>query len=342
MDMPGAIDRVISGKDLAKEEMHEVMRLIMSGQATDAQIGGFLVGLRLKEETVDEIVAAVSVMRELVLPVKVGVDNLVDICGTGGSGSNKFNVSTAAAFVTAASGVFVAKHGNRGASSKSGSADLLEAAGANIMLDPDKVARCIETIGLGFLFALNHHSAMKHAIGPRKEMVVRTLFNILGPLTNPAGARRQVLGVYDKRWLRPVAEVLRDLGSEHVLVLHSGDGLDEISIAAETDVVELKAGKISEYILKPEDFGVNNSSLDQLRVNNPEESLALVKGALSGKNQAAMDIVILNAGAAIYVGGQTASIDQGVEMARDAIGSGLAAEKMNDFVEFTSQLAEAG
>lgn len=342
MDMPGAIDRVISGKDLAKEEMLEVMRLIMTGQATDAQIGGFLVGLRLKEETVDELVAAVSVMRELVSPVKVKVDNLVDTCGTGGSGSNKFNISTAAAFVTAASGVFVAKHGNRGASSKSGSADLLEAAGANIMLDPDEVARCIENVGLGFLFALNHHSAMKHAIGPRKEMVIRTLFNILGPMTNPAGAKRQVIGVYDRKWLRPVAEVLRDLGSEHVMVLHSHDGLDEISIGADTDIVEMKAGEISEYLIKPQDFGVSIGSLDQLKVSSPEESLTLVEGALSGENQAAMDIVVLNAGAAIYVGGQTRTLDQGVEMARDAIGSGMAAEKMKEFVEFTTQLAEAG
>lgn len=340
--MPAALNRVLEGKDLSREEMQAVMQMIMTGQATDAQIGGFLIGLRFKGETVDEIVAAATVMRDLALPVKVNVENLVDTCGTGGSGSNKFNVSTASAFVAAAAGVRIAKHGNRGASSSSGSADVLEAAGANIMLTPVKVARCIETLGLGFLFAVNHHGAMKHAIGPRKEMVVRTLFNILGPLTNPAGAKRQVIGVYDRKWIRPLAEVLRDLGSEHVLVIHSRDGLDEISIADETDVVEMKAGEISEYALKPEDFGIDRTALDNLKVNNPEESLGLVRNALSGEDQAAMDIVVLNAGAAIYAGGQTGSLQNGVEMARDAIGSGMAAEKMKDFVDFSTQLAEAG
>lgn len=340
MDIPTALNRVFEGSNLSREEMYEIMQYLMSGSATDAQIGGFLVGLRLKGETVDEILAAVTVMRELVTPVKVEIDNLVDICGTGGSGSNKFNVSTAAAFVAAASGVQIAKHGNRGASSKSGSADLLEAAGANIMLTPDQVARCIETVGLGFLFALSHHSAMKYVIGPRKELAVRTIFNILGPLTNPAGAKRQVMGVYDKKWMRPVAEVLRDLGSEHVMVLHSRDGLDEISIADDTEVVEMKGGDIKAYTLSPADFGMIPASLDPLRVNSPEESLALVKMALSGEDQAAMDIVVLNAGAAIYVGGQTNSLENGVEMARDAIGTGLALDKMKDFVDFSVQISE--
>lgn len=340
MDIPTALNRVFEGKNLSREEMYEIMKYIMSGSATDAQIGGFLVALRLKGETVDEILAAATVMRELVTPVKVEIDNLVDICGTGGSGSNKFNVSTAAAFVAAASGVQIAKHGNRSASSKSGSADLLEAAGANIMLTPDQVARCIETVGIGFLFALSHHSAMKYVIGPRKEMAVRTIFNLLGPLTNPAGAKRQVMGVYDKKWMRPIAEVLRDLGSEHVMLLHSRDGLDEISIADDTDVVEMKDGDIKVYTLSPADFGMTPASLDPLKVNSPEESLGLVKDALSGGNQAAMDIVVLNAGAAIYVGGQTRSLENGVEMARDAIGSGLAADKMKDFVDFSVQISE--
>lgn len=342
MDMPGAIEKVISGESLSRGEMLDVMRLIMTGKASDAQIGGFLIALRMKGETVSEIVAAATVMRELAQPVIVNTDGLVDTCGTGGSGSNKFNVSTAAAFVSAAAGVRIAKHGNRGASSKSGSADVLEAAGANIMLNPDQVARCIEELGVGFLFAASHHSAMKHAIGARKEMVVRTLFNIIGPLTNPAGAKRQVLGVFGKNWLTPMAEVSRDMGSEHVLVVHSKDGLDEISISDQTDVVELKNGKIQAYSVSPAEFGMNLASLDQLRVNNPEESLSLVKKALSGENQAASDLVLLNAGAAIYVSGQVPTLEQGVEMARDAVGSGLAAEKMKDFVDFTTQLAEAG
>ncbi|MDH5738588.1 MAG: anthranilate phosphoribosyltransferase [Gammaproteobacteria bacterium] len=342
MDMPKAIDKVITGKNLSQEEMRDVMRMIMTGQATDAQIGGFLVGLRLKGETVDEIVAAASVMRELATRVDTKGLNIVDTCGTGGSGSNKFNVSTAAAFVTAAAGVKVAKHGNRGASSKSGSADLLEKAGANIMLSPEEVARCIVDIGVGFMFAASHHAAMKHAINARKEMVVRTIFNLLGPLTNPAGARRQVLGIFDRKWLRPLAEVLKQMGSEHVLVVHSRDGLDEISIADKTDVVELKDGVIREYTIGPEDFGMQVSSLRPLVVTNPEESLVLVRAALSGENQAAADMVILNAGAAIYAGGASRNLEQGIEMARDAVSSGMAAEKMKDFVEYTSQLAEAG
>jgi len=339
MDMPTAIDKVIQREDLAHDEMIAIMRIIMSGQATDAQIGGFLVGLRMKGETVNEIVAAVTVMRELVTPVDVANTNLVDTCGTGGSGSNKFNVSTASAFVAAAAGVKVAKHGNRGASSKSGSADLLEAAGASIMLSPAQVALSIKETGVGFLFALNHHGAMKHAIGPRKEMIVRTIFNLLGPLTNPAGAKRQLIGVYDAKWTRPVAEVLQALGSEHVLVVHSNDGLDEISISAPTQVAELKDGAISEYEISPDTFGLSMTPLEELVVADSQQSLGKVNEALSGKGGAS-DIVAMNAGAAIYVSGQTKSLIAGVEMARDAIGAGLAKERFKDFVEFTKQLVE--
>tara|TARA_R110002072_G_scaffold36524_2_gene107471 strand:- start:13773 stop:14801 length:1029 start_codon:yes stop_codon:yes gene_type:complete len=338
MNMPAAIAQVIAGKDLTQAEMIEVMGLIMTGAATDAQIGGFLVGLKLKGETVTEIVGAATVMRELATSVHVESANIVDTCGTGGSGSNKFNISTASAIVAAAAGAVIAKHGNRAASSKSGSADVLEAAGAEIILSAEQVGRCVDTIGVGFLFALNHHSAMKHAIGPRKEMVVRTIFNLLGPLTNPAGARRQVMGVYGKEWVRPMAEVLSSLGSEHVLVVHSHDGLDEISIAAPTYVAELKDGKISEYEISPADFGLSLQALDELVVSNAEESLALVHAALSGDNEAAMDIVSLNAGAAIYVSGLCSTLKAGVEMAQDAIGSGLAREKLNDFVDFTRQI----
>ena len=340
MDMPTAIAKVIDGGSLSKGEMNTVMRLIMTGEATDAQIGGFLIGLRLKGETVNEIVGAAEVMRELATQVKVNAAGLVDTCGTGGSGVNKFNVSTASAFVAAAAGVRVAKHGNRAASSKSGSADLLEAAGANIMLAPDHVARCIDLVGVGFLFALNHHAAMKHAIGPRREMTVRTVFNVLGPLTNPAGAKRQLMGVYDRALVRPVAEVLQALGSEHVMVVHSADGLDEISIAAETAVAELKEGQIAEYVIAPEDFLLKRGDLDELKVDSAAESLVMVKAALKGELEPASDMVAMNAGAAIYVSGQAIDLVSGVSMAQDAIGSGLATEKLKEFVDFTVQLGD--
>ena len=340
MDMSAAIARIVARENLSQAEMLDVMRLIMTGAATPAQVGGFLIGLRMKGETVDEIIAAATVMRELSTPVVTTLTHIVDTCGTGGSGSNKFNVSTAAVFVAAAAGVHIAKHGNRGASSNSGSADLLEAAGANIMLSPAQVARCIETVGAGFLFAVNHHSAMKHAIGPRRELATRTLFNLLGPLTNPAGARRQVLGVFSRQWLRPLAEVLKSMGSTHVMVVHAADGLDEVSIAAETYVAELKNGEISEYTLQPESFGVARQSISGLTVANSQESLVLVEAALAGKNPAATDIVALNAGAAIYVAGLCSDLGAGVEMARDAIGGGMALEKLKDFVDFTQQLAD--
>ena len=341
MDMPAAIGRVIAREDLSREEMNAVMRLIMTGEATESQIGGFLVGLRMKGETVAEITGAVEVMRELASHVEVDQALLVDTCGTGGSGAGKFNVSTASAFVTAAAGARVAKHGNRAASGKSGSADLLEAAGAEIMLSPEQVARCIDSVGVGFMFSVSHHSAMRHAIGPRREMVVRTIFNMLGPLTNPARARRQVLGVYDGALVRTAAEVLSQLGSEHVMVVHSEDGLDEISINAPTHVAELKDGEIKEYDLTPEDFGFSKCPLDVLKVENAEQSLELVRAALDGSHDGASDIVALNAGAAIYVSGQALSLEGGVEMAKDAIAAGLATEKMRDFADFTQQIAAA-
>ena len=342
MNMSEAIARVVIGGNLSQDEMTEIMKLIMTGEATASQIGGFLVGLQIKGETVDEISGAALVMRELAMKVEVDTTGLLDTCGTGGSGSNKFNISTASAFVASAAGARVAKHGNRGASSNSGSADLLEEAGANIVLQPYQVARCIDNIGLGFLFAVSHHSAMKHAIGVRREMAVRTIFNLLGPLTNPAGAKRQLLGVFDQKWLTAIADVLEKLGSEHVMVVHSEDGLDEISIAAPTNVSELKNGSVTNYKITPEQFGFERGSLDSLKVKNSEESLALVYSALSGKNDRASDIVALNAGAAIYVSGTASSLGYGVEMARDAIGSGLALEKMKDFIDFTNQVAVNG
>jgi len=340
MDMPGAIATVIEGGNLSRQAMTEVMELIMTGQATPAQIGGFLVGLRVKGETIEEIVAAASVMRDLATPVNVDKTNLIDTCGTGGSGINKFNVSTASAFVAAAAGARVAKHGNRAASGKSGSADVLEAAGANIMLNPDSVARCIETVGVGFLFALNHHGAMKHAIGPRKEMTVRTIFNMLGPLTNPARAERQLLGVYNSSLVVPIANVLKELGSNHVMIVHSEDGLDEISISAATKVAELKDGVISEYEITPEDFGISRISLDTLRINDSDESVSLVRAALDGSHKGASDIVILNAGAAIYISGISQSMEAGVETAREVVGSGLAQQVLKQFVDLTTQLSQ--
>ncbi|BFM05723.1 anthranilate phosphoribosyltransferase [Halioxenophilus aromaticivorans] len=344
MDIKAALAQVVEGKDLSTEQMAAVMQQIMTGQATDAQIGGFLVALRLKGETVDEITGAVQVMRALATKVELGADDLVDTCGTGGDGADLFNVSTAAAFVVAAAGGRVAKHGNRSVSSSTGSADLLEAAGINLALSPEQVGRCIEALGVGFMFAPAHHSAMKHAIGPRKELGLRTIFNILGPLTNPAGVKRQVIGVFNKALCRPVAEVLGRLGSEHVLVVHAEDGLDEISLAAPTHVAELRAGEVTEFSIAPEDFGVARQELTGLTVANSQESLALVRAALGNEKtdlaQKAQDLIALNAGAAIYVSGAAASLAEGVTLAQDALGSGLAKEKVSELMAFSAVFAE--
>ncbi|WP_372760867.1 anthranilate phosphoribosyltransferase, partial [Litorivivens sp.] len=276
MDIKTALGRAIQHLSLNTDEMADVMRDIMTGQCTDAQIGAFLVALRMKSESIDEIEGAARVMRELVTPVDVsGLDHVVDIVGTGGDGANLFNVSSASTFVAAAAGAVVAKHGNRSVSSKSGSADLLESAGINLALSADQVQRCIREVGVGFMFAVNHHSAMKHAIGPRKEIAQRTIFNILGPLTNPAGVTRIVLGVFSAELCRPLAEVLKRLGAEHVLVVHATDGLDEISLAAPTIVAELKGGEISEYRITPEDCGLKSQSLVGLDVADSSASLQL-------------------------------------------------------------------
>jgi len=338
MDLPAAIASVLDLRDLSREEMLGVMRAIMAGQATDAQIGGFLIGLRMKGESVEEIIAAASVMRELAAKVNTSSTFLVDTCGTGGSGSNKFNVSTASAFVAAAAGARVAKHGNRRASSKSGSADVLEAAGAEIFLSSDQVGLCIDKVGVGFLFAQNHHNAMKHAIGPRKEMIARTLFNLLGPLTNPAGARRQLIGVYDRKWVRPIAEVLQKLGSEHVIVVHSEDGLDEISISDTSFIAELSGGEINEYTVCPEDFGLKRSPLSELVIEDSSSSLLMLQKSLIGQHEGARNIVVLNAGAAIYVAGVCSSLAEGVALASDAIDSGMAVEKFKTFTQFTQKV----
>jgi anthranilate phosphoribosyltransferase len=345
MDIKQALELVVLGTNLSAAEMRDVMRQIMTGNATDAQIGAFLVALRMKGESIDEIAGAVEVMRELVTGVNVSGEGLVDIVGTGGDESNLFNVSTASAFVVAAAGGSVAKHGNRSVSSNSGAADVLEAAGVNLNLSPDQVALCVQELGVGFMFAPAHHSAMKHAIGPRRELGLRTIFNILGPMTNPAGVTRQLIGVYDQALCKPMAEVLGRLGAEHIMVVHSADGLDEISIARETAVAEYKDGVVREYSIAPEDFMLSRQSLEGLSVDNAEQSLELIKDALSKKPSAngakAADLIALNAGAALYVAGCADSIKEGVAMAQDAIGAGLARAKLTDLATFTQVQQDA-
>ena len=312
------------------------MQLIMTGQATPAQIGGFLIGLRMKGETVDEIAGAAQVMRELATRVPVSGANLVDTCGTGGDGASTFNISTASALVAAAAGAQVAKHGNRSVSSSCGSADVLEAAGVNLDLDADQVAECVERIGIGFLFAPKHHSAMKHAIGPRKEMGVRTLFNLLGPLTNPAAAPNQVLGVFAARWLEPLAQVLGKLGSHHVLVVHADDGLDEISIGAATQVAELDNGKVNCYRITPQQFGMEIGSVESLAVSDAKQSLALIHRVFDNEKGPARDIVQLNAGAAIYVSGVADSLENGIRIAGEVIASGAAKDKFAQLIDVSN------
>jgi len=336
MNIQTAIQKAIEHQNLTQEEMTDVMKKIMTGQATDAQIGGFLVAMRMKGETVEEITAAASVMRELSTKVDLDTENLVEIVGTGGDGSSSFNVSTASCFVVAAAGGRVAKHGNRSISSKSGAADLLEAAGVNLNISADQVKQCVEKVGVGFMFAPLHHSAMKYAIGPRKEMGIRTLFNLLGPLTNPAGTPNQLLGVFSKDWVRPIADVLNKLGGNHVMVVHADDGMDEISIATPTSVAELNDGQVTEYSIKPEDFGMLTHPLSEIRVANAEESLEMVNSVLNNEANAARDIVALNAGAAIYVAGLESSHQAGINRALEVIASGAAKQKLLDLINITN------
>jgi len=336
MDLQTAIKTVIAQRDLTSEDMVSVMEQIMTGQATPAQIGGFLVGLQMKGETITEIAAAAKVMRDLATPVSISGDHVVDTCGTGGDGASTFNVSTASAFVVSAAGAKVAKHGNRSMSSTSGSADVLEAAGVNLDITPEQVKHCVDSIGVGFMFAQKHHGAMKHAIGPRREMAVRTIFNLLGPLTNPAKARHQVLGVYDQKWVEPMAHVLQQLGSEHVLVVHAEDGLDEISIASPTHVAELKDGKVQCYSISPEDFGIERNDIALLAVNNAQESLAIIEAIFDGQLGPARDIVVLNSGAAIYAADLASSLAEGIEIAKTMIDNGQAKQKLHDLIACTN------
>ena len=337
MNINQAIKAVIEKKNLNESDMLDVMNSIMTGQTTDAQIGAFLVGLSMKGETIEEITASAKVMRSLATPVEIKSDKyLVDTCGTGGDGLGLFNISTASAFVVAAAGGKVAKHGNRSISSKSGSADVLESAGVNLNLSPSRISECIAKIGVGFMFAPAHHSAMKHAIGPRKELAVRTIFNVLGPLTNPAKAPNQVMGVYDKNLIEPIANVLKELGSRHVMVVHSDDGLDEFSIADKTYVAELKDGNVSTYSVHPKDFGLTLGNLKDIRADNADASLALITEAFSGRNGTAKNIISLNAGAAIYVSGLTTSLQSGIDRANQVLSDGSSQKKLDEYIKISN------
>lgn len=335
MNIQTVIQRVVEGNNLSPEEMQAAMGLIMTGECTDSQIGGFLVALRMKGETVDEITAAARVMASLADQVPIELPNLIDIVGTGGDGTSTFNVSTAASFVAAGAGAIVAKHGNRSVSSKSGSADLLEQAGANLNLTAKQVGEVIQTAGVGFMFAPMHHSAMRHAIGPRKEMAVRTIFNVLGPLTNPARVKRQVVGVFRKDLTLTLANVFAQLGSVHTLVVHSEDGMDEISICAPTTISEMRDGKVESYVVSPLDFGMQLAEIDDIVVANPAESLAMINDVLANQSGPARDIVVLNAGAGIYVSGLVESLADGIASADEAIRSGKALAARDAYVAAT-------
>ena len=342
MDIQGALAQLVDHTDLTREETTEVFDIVMSGDATPAQIGALLAALRVKGETAEEIAGAATTMRALSLKVDITHPNLVDTCGTGGSGTKLFNISTAAAFVAAAAGAKVAKHGNRKMTSFCGSADVLEAAGVNLAITPTQIATCIDEVGVGFMFAQAHHSAMRFAGPVRQEIGIRTMMNVLGPMTNPAGAKRQVIGVFSRNWQLKMAEVLSLLGTSHAMIVHS-EGLDEIRLDAATHVVELRDGTISEFELSPTDFGIDLQSSDAvslLAADSTESSLTLVKQALGDPDSLAADIVSLNAGAAIYVAGVATNLANGITMAQDVIAAGLARERFDELVRVTKMMGE--
>ncbi len=341
MDLQSANRHLAAGNDLNRDQMQDVMRLIMHGEATPAQIGAFLTALTIKGETVEEIVGAAIMMRQLAAKVETRADKIVDTVGTGGDGAKLFNVSTASALVASAAGASMAKHGNRAATGNSGSADVLEAAGVNIAITPEQVGQCIDQVGIGFMFAPTHHAATRHAIGPRREIGIRTIFNLLGPLTNPANARFQLVGVFDQKWVRPLAEVFAELGSQHTLVVCSDDGTDEISIAAGTEVAELKNGAVSTYRIEPEQFGIEKTPLDTIIVEDAEHSLRLIKEALSGTAGPAFDMVAINAGATIYAADLAQDLQAGVNLAREVLTSGKALDKLGALATLTTGFVEA-
>lgn len=335
-----ALTRVIEHREIFHDEMVSLMRQIMGGEVSPVMIAAILTGLRVKKETVGEITAAAQVMRELSTRIEVADSaNFVDIVGTGGDGAHTFNISTSAMFVAAAAGAKVAKHGGRSVSSSSGSADLLEALGANIMLTPTQVGECLAATGIGFMFAPSHHLAMKNVAPVRREMGVRTIFNILGPLTNPAGAPNTLLGVFHPDLVGILVRVMERLGAKHVLVVYGKDGMDEVSLGAATMVGELKDGQVSEYEIHPEDFGLQMASNRSLRVGNAQESKEMVFSALGNVAGTAREIVALNAGTALYVANVASSIPQGIELAREAIASGAARAKLDEFVRVTQGFA---
>ncbi|MGR8931731.1 MAG: anthranilate phosphoribosyltransferase [Gammaproteobacteria bacterium] len=335
MQIQSTLQKLLDKQDLNASEMSAVMHAMMAGDLTDAQIAGFLIALRCKGETVEEIAAAVSVLRELVRKVPVQGEHVIDTCGTGGDGANTFNISTASAFVVAAAGGKVAKHGNRSVSSSCGSADVLEAAGVNLDMSVEQVAACVNEIGVGFLFAAKHHSAVRHTVGPRKEMGVRTLFNLIGPMSNPANTPHQLIGVFDKQWLVPVAEVLKKLGSRHVLVVHAEDGLDEISIAAPTAVAELTDNEIASYTVTPEQFGLRRAGLESLAIRDAQSSLEIIRSVLNNQSGPALDIVALNAGAAIYAADLVDSLPEGVLRAQQVLADGSALAKFEALIAYS-------
>lgn len=330
-----ALTKIVSGSDLSMAEAKEVMREIMQGQATQAQIGAFLTALRMKGETADEIAGCAQAMRESAIEVKPKQNILVDTCGTGGDGSGTFNISTTVAFVAAGAGLAVAKHGNRSVSSRCGSADLLQALGVNLELSAEQIARCIDEVGIGFLFAPLLHPAMKHALGPRQEIGLRTIFNILGPLSNPAGAKRQLLGVYDGGLTELMAEVLRALGAEHAFVVHGADGLDELSVTGPNKLSRLHEGHIETYYLDPQELGLPQAQLSDLAGGTTEDNVAITKALLEGEQGPKRDIVLLNAAAVLMAGGKTNSLNEGLALAAEAIDSGDAARKLEQLIEFS-------
>ena len=332
------ISKLIEKKNLTSKEAEDVMDEIMSGNATDAQISGFLVSLRLKGETIDEITACAKVMREKASRIKpINQSELIDVVGTGGDDSGTFNISTAAAFVTAGAGIPVAKHGNKSVSSKSGSADVLTALGVKIDLEPNQVEKCINEVGIGYMFAPKFHGAMKYAIGPRKELAVRTIFNILGPLTNPAEAPYELMGIFEESLVEPLAEVLGKLGCKHALVVH-GNGLDEITLDGPTQVAEYKDGHVKTYEIKPTDFGIKLAELSEVQGNLPQDNAKIILNILNKKEQGPKrDIVVLNAAAAIYTAGKANSIKEGIKIAKDSIDSGKALEKLNNLKVWTNK-----
>ncbi len=335
MNFPATLNKLIGHEDLGRDEMLGLMRAVMTGELTPAQIAGAIIGLRCKGETVIELAAAAQVMRELSTKVPLaGVEHLVDTCGTGGDGAHTFNISTAAAFVAAAAGARVAKHGGRSVSSKCGSADVLEALGIKVDLAPERIAQAVREVGVGFMFAPQHHAAMKHAAPVRRELGVRTLFNLLGPMTNPAGAPNQVLGVFHRDLVRKLAEVLRELGSRHVLVVHAADGLDELSLAGVSFVAELKDGEITEYAVQPADFGLVHCPSEQLAVADIDQAKQRFMRAFDDLDSPEHDIVAFNAGAAIYVAGVADSLAAGIAKARAVLVSGAAKAKLKTLMAF--------